>query len=296
MISITPIVVHREGFIPDRSAFPDCTLFVSDEGQGKKHALHKAVKSLEQRERSKEQGPDYVWFLDDDVLNANELWEELRQLDLESADLIILPLCMRAGAGSLLERLQQLEYIAIQALTLRQAERQRAVMCSGANLIVRRERWLESYKDLHLDLPSGDDMFLLESFKRRKLNIKASTDVFSSTSPLCAEIMPVANFRSFLRQRMRWAGKAAHYQDKDIRRCGAMVAMLNILSVICPPCWLIKFGLEYTLIRKARKSYPSLYNHYNKGQIFAPALLLSLIYPFYMLACLLGGILHQHRW
>ena len=64
---------------------------------------------------------------------------------------------------SLLEQLQIAEYAAIQELTMRTAKKNQAIMCSGANLIVRREVWLECESELHPEIPSGDDMFLLEA-------------------------------------------------------------------------------------------------------------------------------------
>ena len=245
-------------------------MFSDDEGKGKKYALQKAVA---------EARTEMVWLLDDDVLNAGTKWETISNAPL-SADLTILPLKMTRGRGRLIERLQQTEYVAIQALTLSAAERGKAVMCSGANLIVRRERWLESFRDLHIDHPSGDDMFLLESFKRRGLSI----DVLA----LPVDIAPQPTLKSLLRQRMRWAGKAPIYTDRDIRRCGMAVVLMNVLSVVCPPLWLLKLTAEMTLLRYARKKYPMLFPAAKMNCM--PAILLSIIYPWYILICLAGGV------
>lgn len=272
MASVTPIVAYRHGSVPDKALFPPETVFSDDEGKGKKYALQKAVA---------EARTERVWLLDDDVLNANSKWATIRNTDL-SADLTILPLKMSEGSGRLIERLQQTEYVAIQALTLLAAERGKAVMCSGANLIVRRERWLESFQDLHTDLPSGDDMFLLESFKRRGLLI----DVLA----LPVDIAPQPTLRSLLRQRMRWAGKAPRYRDDDTRRCGMAVVLINVLSVVCPPLWILKLSAEISLLRYACKKYPMLLV---SGKMnYMETILLSIIYPWYMLICLAGGVLN----
>ena len=180
---------------------------------------------------------------------------------------------------SLLERLQIAEYAAIQQLTIETAKRGHAVMCSGANLIVKRDRWLESYPDLHPEIPSGDDMFLLESFKRRGLKIDVSESV-----ELTAIVRPHTSWRAFFCQRMRWAGKAPKYTDKDILCCGAIVLIANMIQVLCPVVLLVKFPIEYHLIKKRDKSVG-----------FGTALLLEVVYPFYMLICLIGG-LFRRRW
>ena len=180
---------------------------------------------------------------------------------------------------SLLERLQIAEYAAIQQLTIETAKRGHAVMCSGANLIAKRDRWLESYPDLHPEIASGDDMFLLESFKRRGLKIAVLNDPRFE-----AIVRPHTSWRAFWQQRMRWAGKAPKYTDKDILLCGAIVLLANVLQLLCPLVLLVKFPLEYTLIKK-RDASVSLFT----------ALVLGFIYPIYMLIALVGG-LFRRQW
>jgi cellulose synthase/poly-beta-1,6-N-acetylglucosamine synthase-like glycosyltransferase len=173
--------------------------------------------------------------------------------------------------------LQIAEYAAIQQLTIESAQRGKAVMCSGANLIARRDRWLESYQDLHPEIPSGDDMFLLESFKRRGLKIAVLDD-----SRFEAIVRPHTSWRAFFRQRMRWAGKAPKYSDKDILCCGTIVLGANLLQLICPLVLLVKFPIEYRMIKKREPSV-SLWT----------ALLLEILYPFYILLSIVGGLLRR---
>ncbi|MCQ2348076.1 MAG: glycosyltransferase [Paludibacteraceae bacterium] len=239
---------------------------INDEGKGKKYALHKLISAAT---------TDYVWLMDDDVLPAPILHSPFSILHFP-ADLYILPLKMVEGR-SLLERLQVAEYAAIQEVTMRTAKRGKAVMCSGANLIVRRERWLESYADLHTDIPSGDDMFLLESFRRRGLQISVI-----DRPEYTATVTAIPSWRAFFRQRMRWAGKAPHYTDRYIIRYGAVVLGANMLQLLCPPVLLVKFPYEYRLIKKRDPQVS-----------FWIALLLEVLYPYYMLLVLLGGLFRR---
>jgi cellulose synthase/poly-beta-1,6-N-acetylglucosamine synthase-like glycosyltransferase len=183
---------------------------------------------------------------------------------------------------SLLEKLQMAEYAAIQELTMRSAKRGKAVMCSGANLIVKREVWLECEKDLHFEIPSGDDMFLLEAIKRKRNKLTVIDE-----PEFTATVRPLTSWSAFFKQRMRWAGKAPHYTDRDIIRCGRLVALANILQLICPLIILIKFPIEYSLIRSRQKK--SLQSPISNLQLFSIALLLEILYPFYLLICLIGG-------
>ena len=239
---------------------------VNDDNLGKKHALSKLIHAAQ---------TEYVWLHDDDVV-----WHEV--LVRPESDLVILPLKMvsESDRPSLLEKLQIAEYAAIQELTMRTAKRGHAVMCSGANLIVRREAWLECEPDLHPEIPSGDDMFLLEAMKRRGKKIAVIDE-----PDFTAVVRPVPTWKAFFRQRMRWAGKAPKYTDPDILRCGALVVAANILQLLCPLVLLIKFPIEYGLIKK-REPRTAWY----------VALLLELLYPFYLILSLLGGLFRQKKW
>ena len=275
---------------------------INDEGLGKKHALLRLITQA---------STEWVWLTDDDVALPPHALDSLHAtLDAHpDADLIILPLSMSSGTGSLLERLQQTEYAAIQALTVRTAERGHAVLCSGANLLVRRDLWLECYPDLHPDIPSGDDMFLLEAVKRR------GRTVCVALAPVAC-VTPLRRLPDLLRQRMRWAGKAPRYTDPDILRCGARTLLANLLVALCEllilffpllapwlPLYLlpllflpllVKYLLDLRLIYDARRfdfRVPRPRRH---------ALLLLLLYPPYILLSLFGGLLrsrlHPRRW
>ena len=246
---------------------------INDEGKGKKHALYRLISAAK---------TEYVWMQDDDVI-LHSLEDALSgySLEVKGMDLLILTLRMESEREkpSLLERLQIAEYAAIQQLTIETAKRGHAVMCSGANLIAKRDRWLESYPDLHTEIPSGDDMFLLESFKRRGLKITVC-----ESEELTAIVRPHTSWSAFFRQRMRWAGKAPKYTDKDILCCGAIVLIANVIQVLFPVALIVKFPIEYHLIKKRDKSVG-----------FGTALLLEVVYPFYILICLIGG-LFRRRW
>ena len=237
---------------------------VNDEGKGKKYALSKLIHAATS---------EYVWLHDDDVV----LPLATQKAVVLDGDLIILPLRMESLSEkpSLLERLQIAEYTAIQALTIRTAKRGHAVMCSGANLIVRREVWLACEPEIHPEIPSGDDMFLLEAVKRHGYRVSVL-----DTPDFTAVVRPLTSWRAFFRQRMRWAGKAPHYTDRDILRCGTLVLVMNILQLLFPPLILITFPIGYSFIRTR----------------FLDSLLLAILYPYYLFFCLLGGLFRKDKW
>ncbi len=274
---------------------------VNDDNLGKKHALSKLIHAAT---------TEYVWLHDDDVLwppilqayraglTAQRSYSEtvLQQGGLiPNADLIILPLRMvslpfQGGVGG---GLQIAEYAAIQELTMRTAKAGHAVMCSGANLIVRREAWLACEPDLHPEIPSGDDMFLLEAMKKRGYKIAVIDE-----PDFTAVVHPASTWRAFFRQRMRWAGKAPKYTDPDIIRCGALVVAVNLLQILCPLIILIKFPIEYSLIRQRqmREQKSRISNLKSQISNLSIALLLEFLYPFYIIAVCLGGLVRTKQW
>ena len=275
---------------------------VNDDHLGKKHALSKLIHAAT---------TEFVWLHDDDVILPPILQAQGAGLTTQRSNsvsgltaeggLIILPLKMESESGkpSLLEKLQIAEYAAIQELTMRTAKAGHAVMCSGANLIVRREAWLACEPDLHPEIPSGDDMFLLEAMKKRGYKISVIDE-----PDFTAVVHPAPTWRSFFRQRMRWAGKAPKYTDPDILLCGALVVAANLLQLLCPLILLIKFPIEYSLIRQREitnhKSQMSIVKcQISNKEPHTPwyvALLLELLYPFYILFSLLGGLFRQKKW
>jgi hypothetical protein len=266
---------------------------VNDDNLGKKHALSKLIHAAQ---------TEFVWLHDDDVIlppaavkGQSDKVPSTKDL-FGDADLIILPLRMEPilnSQFSILNSLQIAEYAAIQELTMRTAKSGHAVMCSGANLIVRREAWLACEPDLHPEIPSGDDMFLLEAMKKRGYKISVIDE-----PDFTAVVRPQTTWRAFFRQRMRWAGKAPKYTDSDILRCGALIVAANLLQLLCPLIILIKFPIEYGLIRRREALYTVHHTPYTKEPRtpWYVALLLEILYPFYILLSLLGGLFRQKKW
>ncbi|MBQ6977015.1 MAG: glycosyltransferase [Paludibacteraceae bacterium] len=263
---------------------------VNDDNLGKKHALSKLIHAAT---------TEYVWLHDDDVILPPVCQPEGRSVFCQPkavcqhSGLVILPLKMKSESDrpSLLEKLQIAEYAAIQELTMRTAKRGHAVMCSGANLIVRREAWLACEPDLHPEIPSGDDMFLLEAMKKRGYKISVIDE-----PDYTAVVRPQTTWRAFFRQRMRWAGKAPKYTDPDILRCGALIVAANLLQLLCPLILLIKFPIEYGLIRRRQMREHKIINYQLSIINFSIALLLEILYPYYILLSLLGGLFRQKKW
>lgn len=263
--SIDIIIPLRHGTTPNAGN----ATYVDDEGRGKKWALKTGIEHSQ---------TELVWLRDNDVtLSSCTL-----SLTPPLAAMYILPLRMACPNGTFIECLQQTEYTIIQSLTLWSAERGHPLMCAGANLIVNRRQWLQSYTDIHTDIASGDDMFILESFRRRGLLIRPlySPDLIATTNAL-------PSLRTLLRQRMRWAGKALHYSNRDIILCGALTLLLGLSALLFPPLLLLLYFIACLLLHRSKR-----YNLYIKKS-YLWAVPLILLYPVYMLVSVCGGLIRS---
>lgn len=236
------------------------TLVVPERGKGRKQALYDGMSLIYTK---------YVW-----LSGAETTLPTILPPRLPEADLIVLPLNMEAPHSTWIEELQQIEFAGLQEITMRSAQRGRPVLCSGNNMIVNREAWLASYPHLHHNIPSGDDLFLLESFKHRGRRIVA-LDHYAAT------VQALPTLKELMRQRMRQSRRLSHYRDKDLRLLGAFILLSNLLAVACPPWLLGKWIVETCLIKHR---LPAM------RWLWAKTLLLTIVYPWYVLICLLVSL------
>ena len=199
------------------------------------------------------------------------------------SDLIICPVKV-SGSYNLFSNLQVFEFASLVASAAGAAGVGMPVMCNGANLVFTKKSWLDSLKDLHLEVMSGDDMFLLESIKRRKGVIRflkpESAFVFTESSKTWVE---------FIKQRRRWTSKSTSYTDFQIIITACIILIINLLSLtllslclfnqsflfIYLAFFLFKYLLDTIFLYSVR-------NFFQLNNIWVYSILLSVLYPFYI--------------
>ena len=80
-------------------------------------------------------------------------------------DMIICPVQLDGKQG-FFARFQELEYLSLQGITAGTAAGGNGIMCNGGNLAFTREAYLNHADHLHMELATGDDVFLLHSLKK----------------------------------------------------------------------------------------------------------------------------------
>lgn len=205
---------------------------------------------------------------------------------IEKADMIICPVLPDEGRG-FFNRFQELEFMSLQGITAGSAAAGDPLMCNGANLSFTMESFDRYGRDLHDELISGDDVFLLHNMKREKGNKILWLE--SEDAAVTTAGMP--SLMLFLSQRARWISKAGAYRDNStkIAALATLAAIILQLGTLMAGIWdtaflavsaaafMIKSVPDYLIL----KNRTMRYGRYSLMKWFIPS---QLIYPFYVIA------------
>ena len=206
--------------------------------------------------------------------------------DRNKPDMIICPVTIESVKG-VFGRFQELEYLSLQGITAGSARSDKATMCNGANLAFTREAYLKHLYNLHDEINSGDDMFLLHSIKKEE-----RSNIFWLESPdVLVTTQSSSTLRSFLKQRSRWISKGKAYSDYHTIILGIVTfstIVLQVASFIA--CLIYPAFIKVFLSIFILKSVPDLLillntsARYEKRYLMKWFLPAQVIYPIYVLA------------
>ncbi len=130
------------------------------------------------------------------------------------------------------------ENACLQVIALASAQHKQPLICSGANLLFRKSIWelVGGYKS-HIQIPSGDDVLLMQSFQ--EYDSSKVCAYFDKSN--VARTQSVSNWKSWFLQRRRWASKTGHLAN-NIQK---LHAVLLIVWVFVFPIALFLFGPMY---------------------------------------------------
>jgi poly-beta-1,6-N-acetyl-D-glucosamine synthase len=193
-----------------------------------------------------------------------------------AAQFIATPVKME-GRFTLLDILQSLDFLAMQAITGASVNNRFHSMCNGANLAYTKKAFVDVNGFEGIDeIPSGDDMLLMHKIFSRY----PDSVLYMKNSEAIVTTRPESSWRKFLQQRIRWASKAVHYKDKRIIYVLALTYLLNVcylvlaIAAIVKIYWLSFFLL--LLVAKVLIEFPFV----NAAAIFFSQQKLMKYFPF----------------
>tara|TARA_R110002049_G_scaffold294278_1_gene480838 strand:+ start:102 stop:1214 length:1113 start_codon:yes stop_codon:yes gene_type:complete len=185
------------------------------------------------------------------------------------------------------EKLQQLEFTSLIASSIGAANNDKAIMLNAANMVYRKDFYLEVSEELDaIPSPTGDDIFLLEACKKKYPDGFA----YLQETSLIVNTPAKKTLKEFLFQRKRWASKTKYYRDLHMKKVALIVGITNLLLLIggigsffSYTLWLpflvlftVKLLVDYSLLYRYLKGIQQL----NLLNYF---LIVELILPFYII-------------
>ncbi len=198
----------------------------------------------------------------------------------------------------LLDSFQELDFLAMQALTFGALGNNLPILNNGANIAYRKAVFENvSGFDNH-KTPSGDDVFLLEKFIQQKEAINGILD-----TNFIVNTAKTSTFSAFLQQRLRWASKAKKYKNSNLIYFSSIVYISNLIQlliyaeillvdsfwvvgiILLTSKWLIDFILLYLAA-----------NFFNKKKHLVLFVFVVLIYPIYIVFIGLLALITNFKW
>jgi len=213
-------------------------------------------------------------------------------------DLIIAPVQLENKPG-FSGRFRELEFLSLQGVTAGTAAAGNPVMCNGANLAFKKEAYISHSENLHNEILSGDDIFLLHSLKEEKKSIIS----WLSSAEGIVTTSHTDSLESFLFQRARWISKAQAYDD-GYTLLISIVTFVTILTNIS----LLLFGIIYqeflllffvSFFLKSIPDFLILYEttgKYNKRHLLKWFIPSQIVYPFYVIIVAFHALFSESRW
>lgn len=254
------------------------TEILQAEGYGKKAAIIQALSTVES---------DYIFFTDADcVLSPDHIRTKAEFLSLHPETDMLLGGVEITADKTLFNKLERLEFAALQAVTAASTLSGHPIMCNGANLTVKTDTYRRYVQEIRTDIASGDDMFMLHAMKAGHQNIDFITGRETRVST-----KGTGSLSKFRKQRIRWAGKTPFYTDRLTILTAGLVALSNMILLIQPIVNLTEGAVLFAI--KSAADFIILFNYLRNNKTANQGLgllwffpLAAVIYPFY---CVIVG-------
>lgn len=181
------------------------------------------------------------------------------------------------------------EQIALQTITRASMKEQLALMNNGANLLFRKSVWLKlgGYQS-NSGYASGDDVFLLRDMLLHKHRVEFDDQMSSSVSTNT----PIS-WSEWMSQRLRWASKSSHVHGTQSQwiAFAFLVWLFSFIPglIIYGPMYLLMLLPELIILKVISPIKASI-----TTLVLWP--FFRLIYPFSVLAIVLGSLVLKPRW
>ena len=257
---------------------------IKNSGKGKKSALIEAAKIATS---------EYLLFTDADCyLNNNHCKLAIQYLNKNNSDMLLGAVDITDEKG-IFNIIEKIEFSSLQAITAYTALLNNPIMCNGANLIVKRNIYLQYIDKINKNIASGDDMFMLHALKKNKAKINYLYD-----SNYIIKTKGTNSLKKFIIQRTRWAAKSVNYKDITTILVALLVAIINILLLtllfLNPYTLITIFLIIFVIQNIIMLPYFFKYKQYRILKYYPIIFpLMSLLYPLYIVTILISILFYK---
>lgn len=241
---------------------------------------------------------EWLLFTDADVIVPKNWVRSMVNSAVKDGARMVCGPVVFSHSNSMLSKLYSLEFAALIQTSLMAIQCKFPFMCNAANMMVEREVYLLNFNKTGEKLSSGDDVFLLKTIsetygaKSIVANFDASVVTFHPDS-----------LKIFFSQRIRWAGKSsklffARSFFVSLMVFGISCSLLGLLTlsflsvnyILFGFLFLTKWMIDVMVLKRYSKDH-KLFN--NWGFV---SLLLSFVYPFYVVSIALLSLKRTYLW
>lgn len=191
---------------------------------------------------------------------------------------------------NLLSVFETLDFMTLQGITAASVSTGLHTMCNGANIAYEKKAFEEVGGFRGIDhLPTGDDMLLMyKIYQRYPAGI-----AYLLHPQAVVHTAAAGSWRLFLHQRIRWASKAAFYDDRRVFRILLLVYLFNawMLVLAVGAIWYSKLGIMFLACILAKTVFELFFllpvSHFFKKQVWM--VWFPLLQPIHIIYTLLAG-------
>ncbi|MFV0471311.1 MAG: glycosyltransferase [Paludibacteraceae bacterium] len=262
---------------------------IENDGTGKKEAIRKGIYHAKN---------ELVVTIDADVLpSVDWLLQIVSYQSKCDSDLLICPVKI-ADSTTFSGKFQQFEFAALVASGAGATKAGMPILCNGANMAFKKSVWLQNEDKLQFKELSGDDIYLLQAVKKQHGVIR-----FLKSSKAIVETPSKPDWKSFFRQRNRWAGKKAMYKDRELLTTAVLILLtaLVIIATAFGAFYDTNYGSLFLLLFLAKLGVDTVFfskikDFFHLKGIVANSFIFSLIYPVYVIITVLSSIFRKNKW
>lgn len=287
-----------KGAVASMKGLPFVVRLMDNPGRGKKPGLSAGIQAAKetwavQVDADVRLGPDFIGAIE-------------RHLERHgpSKDMLLLPLRLANSADGApqtrFERLQSLDFAAMQGWAVAAVQRGRPAMASGGAWAWRADAF--PHHGLKPEIASGDDVFALAALIARG---DAHRIGWCGDATAMASAATMPNLRSLLHQRVRWGAKSTAYPRTlaEARRVAIVIAAVHLAGgvLLCTAplagiaFWLAKAGIDMTYTHLVAKAY-GLFDGLTARQRAQDLVLLAILHPLFIITTLFLMPFRKARW